>query len=49
MRASIHDDATALVRSAQELYADDPAASEALIDLERRLSEPLRLALAGLV
>lgn len=49
MRAAIHDDAGALVRAARELYADDPAVSEALADLERRLSEPLRLALAGMV
>jgi hypothetical protein len=46
---SIRDDASALVRAARELYADDPEATDLLTDLERRLSEPIRLAIAGMV
>lgn len=49
MRVSIRDDASALVRAARELYADDQDACDLLGDLERRLSEPIRLALAGMV
>lgn len=49
MRTPILDDAAALVRDASELYADDPAALEVLSDLDRRLREPLRLAVAGMV
>ena len=48
MRTS-HDEAVALVRAASELYIDDPAAMAVLSDLDRRLREPLRLALAGMV
>ncbi|WP_122263752.1 dynamin family protein [Ornithinimicrobium cerasi] len=36
-----------LLREAAHLYADDPAASEAVERLRRRLQEPLRVALAG--
>ncbi|MEV4687334.1 dynamin family protein [Microbacterium sp. LWH3-1.2] len=49
MRGSILEDASALVRAARELYADDPEAGDLLADLERRLSEPIRLAIAGMV
>lgn len=42
-------DAAALVRAASELYIDDPVAMQVLSDLDRRLREPLRLALAGMV
>ncbi|MBW9111996.1 dynamin family protein [Microbacterium ureisolvens] len=49
MRVSILDDASALVRAAREFYADDREACDLLSDLERRLSEPIRLALAGMV
>lgn len=49
MRLSTQEDAGALIRSASELYVDDPVAMEVLSDLDRRLREPLRLALAGMV
>ncbi|WP_019179942.1 dynamin family protein [Microbacterium yannicii] len=49
MRLSTHDDASALIRAASELYLDDPVAMTVLSDLDRRLREPLRLALAGMV
>lgn len=49
MTTTVHDDAAELVREAQLLYADDPAALDVLDDLERRLGEPLRVALAGMV
>jgi hypothetical protein len=49
VRLSLLEDAAALVRAAADLYDDDPAASEALSDLDRRLHEPLRLAVAGMV
>ncbi|HHU40524.1 MAG TPA: GTP-binding protein [Propionibacterium sp.] len=42
-------DAAALVASARRLFADDPDALGVLDDLDRRLAEPLRLALAGIV
>ncbi|TPV52438.1 GTP-binding protein [Pseudarthrobacter phenanthrenivorans] len=38
-----------LVRAALEVYRDDPAASAALQGYARRLSEPLRVAIAGMV
>ena len=41
--------AEALVATATEVYADDDAARELLAALDRRLREPLRLALAGMV
>ena len=49
MRPSTQEDASALIRAASERYLDDPAAMEVLSDLDRRLREPLRLALAGMV
>lgn len=38
-----------LVAAALEVYGDDPAASDALKGYGRRLSEPLRIAIAGMV
>ncbi|MFF2633244.1 dynamin family protein [Microbacterium sp. NPDC058021] len=38
-----------VVAEARELYADDPAALERLDAYDRRLNEPLRLAVAGVV
>jgi hypothetical protein len=49
VRTSVYEDAIGLVRSASELYIDDPAAMRQVGDLDRRLREPLRLALAGMV
>jgi hypothetical protein len=49
VRTSTHDETAALIRAASELYIDDPAAMEVLSDLDRRLREPLRVALAGMV
>lgn len=49
MSTSTAADTAALVRAASELYIDDPAAMAVLSDLDRRLREPLRLALAGMV
>lgn len=42
-------DAEALLRTAAGVYADDPAAAAVISELERRLREPLRLAIAGMV
>lgn len=42
-------DAEALLQTAAQVYADDPAALVAIAELERRLREPLRLAIAGMV
>jgi hypothetical protein len=42
-------DAEALLRTAARVYADDPAAAAVISELERRLREPLRLAIAGMV
>jgi hypothetical protein len=42
-------DAENLLRSAAVVYADDPAALAVVSELERRLREPLRLAIAGMV
>ena len=39
----------ALVRAALEVYKDDPAATELLEGYARRLAEPLRVAIAGMV
>lgn len=49
MTAGTAADATALVRAARRLYSDDPDAQRMLIGLERRLEEPLRVAVAGIV
>lgn len=38
-----------LVHEARDLYSDDPAASETLAGCARRLEEPLRVAIAGMV
>jgi hypothetical protein len=43
------DEASELIESAFAVYEDDPAATSTLQDLDRRLREPLRLALAGMV
>jgi hypothetical protein len=49
VRTSTLDDTADLIRVASELYIDDPDAMAVLADLDRRLREPLRLALAGMV
>lgn len=49
MTGTVRDDAAKMIRSALELYGDDTVTRVALEDLERRLHEPLRLALAGMV
>jgi hypothetical protein len=41
--------AAALVDAARAAYADDPAVQRVLDELDRRLREPLRLAVAGIV
>ncbi len=41
--------AAGLIAAARELYAEDAAALPVLEELDRRLSEPLRLAVAGIV
>jgi len=43
------EDASELIAAASALYEDDPQATAMLADLDRRLREPLRLALAGMV
>jgi hypothetical protein len=43
------EDAEGLLRTAAAIYADDPAAQAVVAELERRLHEPLRLAVAGMV
>ncbi|MGW9629414.1 dynamin family protein [Agromyces sp. NPDC055520] len=43
------DDAAGLLRIARAVYDDDPAATASIEELERRLREPLRLAVAGMV
>lgn len=43
------DEAEDLVAQARVLYRDEPTALETLDDLHRRLTEPLRLAVAGIV
>ncbi|HJX86248.1 MAG TPA: dynamin family protein, partial [Gemmatimonadales bacterium] len=40
---------TELIRDAIEVYDDDPIAREALLSHARRLEEPLRVAVAGMV
>jgi len=49
MTASIAELAEDLLRTAREVYVDDPLAIEIIDQLAERLSEPLRLALAGMV
>ncbi|MEZ3159219.1 dynamin family protein [Microbacterium sp. BWT-B31] len=49
MTAGVLEDAGELVRLAQRTYADDDDAMSILADLDRRIHEPLRLALAGMV
>lgn len=49
MRSDPRADAASLVGAARELYARDAEALAVLGDLEARLHEPLRLALAGIV
>ncbi|WP_457946263.1 dynamin family protein [Pseudarthrobacter sp. alpha12b] len=49
MTASTTAGATALIREALEVYADDPDAVQALQGYARRLAEPLRIAVAGMV
>ncbi|MDQ0767811.1 hypothetical protein QF031_000560 [Pseudarthrobacter defluvii] len=49
MTASTTAGAAALIREALEAYGDDPAAVEALHVYARRLAEPLRIAVAGMV
>lgn len=49
MTSSVRDDAAKLLASALELYDETSATRTALDDLHRRLHEPLRLALAGMV
>jgi len=46
---TVRDEASDLIKSAFTVYADDPAAVRVIDDLDRRLKEPLRLALAGMV
>jgi len=46
---TVRDQASELVTSAYGVYEDDPTAISVIEDLDRRLSEPLRLALAGMV
>lgn len=41
--------AAGLIREALEVYGDDPQAAEALRGYARRLAEPLRIAIAGMV
>jgi hypothetical protein len=43
------EDAESLLRTASSVYEDDPAALAVIEELERRLREPLRLAIAGMV
>ncbi|GAA3632921.1 50S ribosome-binding GTPase [Microbacterium awajiense] len=49
MIGSLEADAEALIRTASAVYADDPAVLESLDELDDRLREPLRLAIAGMV
>ncbi|MFD4420534.1 dynamin family protein [Agromyces sp. NPDC058484] len=49
MTAAVREDAAGLLRTARAVYDDDPAAQVTIDELERRLSEPLRLAVAGMV
>lgn len=49
MNGRLDADAEALLRTAAEVYADDAAAGAVIAELQRRLREPLRLAIAGMV
>ncbi|WJL94831.1 dynamin family protein [Microbacterium sp. ET2] len=49
MTSTVRDDAAKLLASALEIYDESSATRTALEDLHRRLHEPLRLALAGMV
>ena len=49
MSNSVRDDAGELIRSALGVYEGDAGPFDVLSDLDRRLREPLRLALAGMV
>ena len=49
MSTSTAEHAEVLLRSAAEIYLDDRHAQEVIAELERRLREPLRLAIAGMV
>ncbi|TLM72854.1 dynamin family protein [Pseudarthrobacter sp. NamB4] len=49
MTASTVAGAAGLVQEALETYADDPATSAKLQGMARRLAEPLRIAIAGMV
>ncbi len=49
MNGPAKEDAEDLLRTAADIYADDPAAQAVVAELERRLHEPLRLAVAGMV
>ncbi|BAS10721.1 isoniazid-induced protein IniC [Arthrobacter sp. Hiyo4] len=49
MKESISAGVADLIQDALLVYADDPAAAAALETYARRLSEPLRLAVAGMV
>ncbi len=49
MNSPLLTGATELVQAARELYRGDAEATALLVDLEARLTEPLRVALAGIV
>lgn len=49
MIGSLEAEAESLVRTASSVYSDDPAVLESLDELDERLREPLRLAIAGMV
>ena len=49
MTRTARDETSDLIASALAIYEDDPAAIEVIGDLQSRLHEPLRLALAGMV
>lgn len=49
MTSTVRDDTSELITAALAVYEDDPAAIELITDLQNRLHEPLRLALAGMV
>ena len=49
MNGPTKEDAEVLLRTAAAVYEDDAAAQTVIAELERRLHEPLRLAIAGMV
>ncbi|NLH68587.1 MAG: GTP-binding protein, partial [Brooklawnia sp.] len=49
MTSELLQEAVDLVRAARALYQADAQASALLVDLENRLQEPLRVAIAGIV